>query len=231
MTESPSRKFWILSVLFGVGVIAFAVWFGGVIPAESCTGPLPGGVSSLLAYQLARTPADIEAVFGPAGNPCRETMIAAMDRANTVDLIGFIATYSAFLACFFVAVLRSGVGTVARAGIVAVAAAFVFDVLETATQLHITGSLPGTSTSLALLALGSTGKYIALAVVAACAGVTMIARGGVIGRLAGVVCVVGGALVVVGFVYTPALPALGAGNAVAWIVVLLYAAAGIWKKA
>jgi hypothetical protein len=223
MTESPSRKFWILCVLFGVGVIAFAVWFSGVIPVETCTGPLPAGVSSLLSYQLARTPADIEAVFGPAGNPCRETMIAAMDRANLVDLVGFIATYSVFLACFFVALLRSGTGAVARIGLVAVAGAFVFDVLETWTQLYITGSLPGSGTSLALLAVGSAGKYIALAVVAVCAGLAMLARGGVSGRVAGVLCVVGGALVVVGFVYAPALAALGAGNAVAWVVVLLYA--------
>ena len=146
-----------------------------------------------------------------------------MDRANLVDLVGFIATYSVFLACFFVALLRSGTGAVARVGLVAVAGAFVFDVLETSVQLHITGSLPGSGTSLALLAVGSAGKYIALAVVAVCAGLAMLARGGVSGRVAGVLCVVGGALVVVGFVYAPALAALGAGNAVAWVVVLLYA--------
>jgi hypothetical protein len=84
MANDRSRLFWRLCVLCGAGVIAFAVWFGGVIPTRTCSGPLPAGVSALLVYQLSRTPADIEGVFGRAGDPCRAAMIAAMDRANMV---------------------------------------------------------------------------------------------------------------------------------------------------
>ena len=192
MTAERSRLFWILCLLCGAGVIAFAVWFSGVIPTRTCSGPLPAGVSALLVYQLALTPSDIEAVFGPAGDPCRTTMIAAMDRANTVDLVGFIATYSAFLACFFLALLRSGAGVVARVGLVAVGAALVCDVLETSTQLHITAALPGSAASLTLLAIGSRGKYLALAVTSICAGIAMITRGKIVARLAGTACLAGG---------------------------------------
>jgi hypothetical protein len=113
-------------------------------------------VSALLAYQLSRTPADIEAVFGAAGDPCRAGMITAMDRANTVDLVGFIPTYSAFLACFFLALMRAGAGVVARVGLAAVVATLGFDVLETSTQSHITRALPGSAAITILLHSGGS---------------------------------------------------------------------------
>jgi hypothetical protein len=227
MTNERARLFWILCLFFGAGVIAFSVWFAGSPTAASrtCSGPLPAGVSAMVAYQLSLTAADIEAVFGPAGDPCRATMIAAMDRANTVDLIGFIPTYSVFLACFFLALMRAGAGVVARVGLAAVVAAFLFDVLETSTQLHITAALPGSTVSLTLLAIGSRGKFLAAAVSSACAGTAMIARGKIVARLAGMACLAGGLLVVVGLVYAPARAALSAGVPVAWLVILLYAAA------
>ncbi|MBI4518973.1 MAG: hypothetical protein HY699_24545 [Deltaproteobacteria bacterium] len=211
-------------MLFGAGVVGFVMWFGSVIPNRTCTGPLPPGVSALLAYQLSRTPADIEAVFGTPADPCRAGMIAAMDRANTVDLAGFIATYSVYLACFFLALRRAGTGAVAGTGLAAVLVAAVFDVLETSTQLRITGELPGGSTALALLAIGSAGKFLGLAVVCLCAGVAMYARGKSVGRIAGAACIAGAVMVVAGLVSAPARAALSAGNAIAWVVMLLYAA-------
>jgi len=223
MATIPARRWWVLCVLCGVGVIAFGVWFAGVLPAETCTGPLPAGVSSLLAYQFARTPADIEAVFGAAGTPCRAAMIAAMDQANTVDLFGFIATYSAFLACFFIAALHAGSGRVARVGLATVVAALAFDVLETATQLHITDQLPGTALSLRLLAVGSVGKFLALAALCVCAGAAMMRHAGVVGRLTGLVCIASGMLVVLGVTTPPMRSALSLGNAVAWLIIFLYA--------
>jgi hypothetical protein len=224
MAGDRSRLFWILCTLCGAGVLAFAVWFGGVIPARTCSGPLPRGVSALLAYQLARTPADVEAVFGAAGSPCRATMVTVMDRANTVDLTGFIVTYTAFLACFFLALRRIRADAIARLGLAAVFAAALFDVLETATQLHITDRLPGSAAALMLLTIGSRGKFLALAVVCVCAGLATFVRGRPVGRAAGVLCMAGGLLVIGGLLSVPARAALTAGNAIAWIVMLLYAA-------
>jgi hypothetical protein len=223
MVGSRSRSFWLLCVLFGAGVVALVVWFGGVIPKSTCTRALPRGVSALLSFQLARTPADIEAVFGPANAPCRAAMVTAMDRANRVDLTAFIGTYSAFLACFFLALGHGRTRPAARLGLVAVAATAAFDVLETATQLHVTGALPGTGLSLTLLAIGSRGKFLGLALVSVCAGWAMLVRGRTVARLAGVVCIAASTLVVYGLVSVPARAALSAGSAVAWIVMLLYA--------
>jgi hypothetical protein len=210
-----------LCVLFAAGVIGFAVWFGGAIPAAICGEPLPAGVSSLLAFQLARTPADIEQIFGAAGSPCRAGMVAAMDSVNTVDLVGFIATYGAFLVCFFLALRRSGAA--ARIGLLAAVAAVGFDVLETSTQLHITGQLPGSAASLTLLAMGSRGKWLALAIVCACAGLALLGRGTLLGRIVGAACIAGAVMVVVGLAVVPARAVLATGNALAWLAMFVYA--------
>jgi hypothetical protein len=231
MANGRVRSLWILCVAFGAGVIAFVVWFGGVIPTQTCDGAQPPG-GALMAYQLSRTPAEIEAVFGREGDPCRPGMIAAMDRANRVDLIGFIATYNAFLAFFFLALLRAGAGNIARAGLVAVLATALFDGLETATQLYITGSLPGSGMALMLLTIGSRGKFLGLAFVSLCAGAAMIGRGRSLGRVVGAVTILGAVLVVVGLASPAARPALSAGSAIAWTLLLLYAiAAALREKA
>ena len=75
--------------------------------------------------------------------------------------------------------------------IVAVGAAFAFAVIEAALRLHIMQSLPGTVTSLVLLTIGDTGKYLAFAIAGACAAVGMLAHGGILGRLAGIACTMG----------------------------------------
>lgn len=224
VTTKRTRRAWILCVVFGVGVLALLAWFAAVIPRQTCGGGQPKGTSALLAYQLARTAADIEVVFGPEGDPCRTAMIAALDLANKVDLIAFIAAYSGFFACFFLALMRSAFAGLARIGLVAVVFTLCCDVLETSVQLYITSSLPGSASSLVFLTIGSTGKFLGLAVIGLCAGGAMLARGGMLGRLAGAACLAGALMVVVGLNYFPAQRALPAGNALIWIVVFLYAA-------
>jgi hypothetical protein len=152
-------------------------------------------------------------------------MIVALDLANKVDLIAFIATYNGFLACFFLALIRSGSVGIPRIGLVAVVAAFVFNVVQTSIQLYITASLPGSVLSLVLLTISSTGKFLGIALAGACAGVVMLARGGIPSRLAGAACVAGAFMVVVGLNYFPSRSALPAGVTITWLVMLFYAAA------
>jgi hypothetical protein len=226
MASDAARPFWVLCVVLGVGVIGFIAWLAAVIPIQTCSGR-PPGTPAFLAYQLSRTVDDVEAVFGQEGDPCRAAMVAALDLANRVDLIAFVATYSGFLACFFLALIRSGFVGFPRVGLVAVVATFFFNLLQTSTQLYITASLPGTILSLVLLTIGSTGKFLGIALADACAGVVMLARGGILGRFTGAACVAGALMVVVGLNYFPARWALPAGIAVAWFVMLIYAAAAV----
>src|SRR5262249_41560819 len=151
-----------------------------------------------LAFQMARTPDDMEAVFGREGDPCRPGMVAALDRANTVDLYGFIWTYGAFLLCFLLAIGRGGGRAAASPRSCALAPALGLDVLEAGTELRLTGELAGPASALQALAIGSAGKYIALSLVTLCTGVAMVTRGGICGNLAGVACIAGSGAAFVG---------------------------------
>jgi len=224
MPADRSRGAWLLCVLLGVGVVALLVWFAAIVPSQTCSRQQPRGGSAFLAYQLARTTADIEAVFGQQDDPCRAAMVAALDLANKVDLIVFIAVYSGFFASFFLALKRSGSVGIARIGFVAVVFTLLCDVLETSVQLYITSSLPGSAMSLVLLTIGNTGKFLGLGVIGVCAGAAMLARGGLFGRLAGAACLAGALMVVVGLNYFPAEFALPKGNALIGLMILIYAA-------
>src|SRR5262245_39020781 len=142
MPTNRTRVAWLLCLVFGVGVAAIFAWFAAVIPTQTCTGRQPRGTSAFLAYQLARTAADVEAVFGPEGDPCRAAMVAALNLANTVDLVAFIAIYSGFAASFFLALKGSGSEGIARIGFVAVVFTLLCDGLEPSMHLSI-HSAPG----------------------------------------------------------------------------------------
>src|SRR5262245_3107737 len=220
--QSSPRSLWAPTVIFALATMVLGSWFSRVVPPNGCAMPPQRGVTALLAFQMARTPADMEAVFGREGDPCRPGMVAALDRANTVDLYGFIWTYGAFLLSFLLAIARGG-GAAAYLGIVALVAGLGLDVLETATQLRLTGELPGTPSALQALAIGSTGKYIALSLVTLCAGVAMVTRGGICGMLAGVACIAGSVAAFVGLLQPSHRGLLTAGTAVGWVVMLVYA--------
>jgi uncharacterized membrane protein YphA (DoxX/SURF4 family) len=59
----------------------------------------------------------------------------------------------------------------------------------------------------------------------------MFARGKIVGRIAGTACITGGVMVVAGLAAAPARAALSAGNALAWLVMLLYAAVASARRA
>jgi hypothetical protein len=228
--HTRGRPWWILCALLGLATMGFVVWFSGAIPETGCLIPPRPGVSALLSYQMARTPAEIEAVFGREDDPCRPGMVAAMDRANTVDLAGFIAIYGGFLATFFIAMIRSGGGRPARVGLFMLVAGVAFDVLETAIQLRITHQLPGSEANLTALAIGSAGKFTMLAIVCILAGLAMLMRGGIVGRLAGLGCILGGVLALYGLADPNARALLTTGNALAWTILLLYAIAAALRR-
>src|SRR5215510_12409376 len=231
MLSGRTRRAWLLCVVFGVGVAAVFIWFAAAIPTQTCTGRQPRGTSAFLAYQLARTTADVEAIFGAEGDPCRAAMITALNLANTIDLVAFIAIYTGFAASFFLALKRSGGEGIARIGFVAVVFTLLCDVLETSMQLYITSSLPGSVTSLVFLTIGNTGKLLGLGIVGVCAGAAMLARGGLLGRLTGAACLLSALMFVAGLNYFPAQPGISVGTTLLWLAMWLYAAVAAVRDA
>jgi hypothetical protein len=146
-------------------------------------GPLPAGMRTpIIAFELARTPAEVEAMFGAPDSAARRAWAAAMDRANRIDF-AFMVAYAAYIVAFSRALAALG-STAARASQPLAVLAVVFDALENMQLFTITARLGGDYiAALAALVWFTWLKWIALAVALAC-WAPCFARLGGLGRVA-----------------------------------------------
>jgi hypothetical protein len=80
------------------GLVAFACSFAfGKIPGLVACGTFAGSgqLGPILAFELARTPGDVAALFGSGA--CRASLIDAQNTGLWLDALGFIPSYTAFL--------------------------------------------------------------------------------------------------------------------------------------
>src|ERR1700710_155138 len=104
-----SRTAWRLCAL--AGLIAFVVsWSFGRIPGLVACGPASGGLGPIIAFELARTPAEGAAMFG--ADPCRPTWGGAQCPGLCLDGLGFPPSYPAFLTPAAAAASRGRIRTV-----------------------------------------------------------------------------------------------------------------------
>lgn len=109
-----------------------------VFPASM--GELPEGFKTpIIAFELARSPAEIEAMFGLPGSAERAEWVRAMDLGNSVDF-GFLLIYGSLLALAGRAFRLTGARSAVIAEVGGVVAALA-DALENVHLLRITGSL------------------------------------------------------------------------------------------
>ena len=98
-----AKNLWIATVLTGVSVLILTGVIFPLFPQEMA---IPNGIDSpVIAFEFARTQADLIAVFGEAGDPLRQIRVSAMEHGNRVDF-AYMAAYSAFIALFFLSVHR-----------------------------------------------------------------------------------------------------------------------------
>lgn len=92
---------WAACLVAGLAVLLLSVAILPMFPKEMAT---PNGVDApVIAFEFARTQADVIAVFGEASDPLRSGRIASMDQGNRWDF-AYMAFYSAFIALFFYSV-------------------------------------------------------------------------------------------------------------------------------
>jgi hypothetical protein len=162
----------VLTSAFGLAVLGVFVVFA-MLPEMRAAGEcLPSG--AVVQFELARNGADIAAIFGAAGDPCRALAVAAMDAVNMLDVRLFIPVYTLF--CVSAAMLLAG-GSLRPFAVLALLAAGVAlagDYVETTALLDITHYLDDPSQRDSFMSqalLGAWVKFGALAVHAlACAG-------------------------------------------------------------
>jgi hypothetical protein len=126
-----------LAGLVGLAALAITISFS-LLPAVTAAGTCVTG-DTLIRFEFARTLADLQGLLHAPGDACRAPALAAMDQSNTLDVVAFIPTYTAFTV---LAALFLGGGAVRRplvlAALATSAVALVADYSETLRLLAIT---------------------------------------------------------------------------------------------
>jgi hypothetical protein len=224
------RTAWRLSVL--AGLVAFACSFAfGKIPGLIACGTFAGSgqLGPILAFELARTPADVAALFGSGA--CRTTLVDAQVKGLWLDALGFIPSYTAFLALAAIAASR---GRMQRAIVAMLLIAGLSDEIEGLVMWRIIGNLPGTDGQLGALYWAVHVKFALLAIGTTLIGLELIRTLRLWPMLFGLVVTVGGAAAVYAFCALPNAMMM-AGFTYAWFAILVTAivasfAAGVFGR-
>lgn len=208
------------------GVVLLLTVASLFVGAPQPCGGLDDGYPPILAFELARTGADLRALFGAAPGPCRTALIDAFDTVNYVDLALFIPAYGTFLLAFFVGVRERG-AALARAGLGFTVAAMLFDVLENVCLLALTRDLDGGARWLAILPWVTGVKWLALGDAGLVGGLLLARGGGRFARVGAVLCMAA-PFVTLAAIVQPAQfgPYIALGVGASWLAFLVTAVAG-----
>jgi hypothetical protein len=167
----------VTAVLFAATLIVLLGIMPQVFPRELAM-PIDGvnARSPVLMFEIARTPAHLDAIFGTAGDAERAQRIAGMDAGNRVDFL-LMPLYGFFTLSFFLATgreLGSGGWYVPGAlGLVAAAA----DAIENVLLLSITADLADPVFELIWLPYPVWSKFGLLAVTCGAAAIVLLRLG------------------------------------------------------
>ena len=212
------RTAWRLSVL--AGLIAFVCSFTfGQIPGLVACGTFAGSgqLGPILAFELARTPGDVAALFG--SGTCRATLVGAQVNGLWLDALGFIPSYTAFLVLAAIAASR---GRLQRTIVAILLVAGLSDEIEGVFMWRIMGDLPGTPAQLHGLWWAVHVKFALLAIGTTLIGLELIRTLRLWPMLFGLVITVGGAAAIYGFWSLPNAMMM-AGFTYAWFALLVTA--------
>lgn len=154
---------WRACLLWGIATLLVSQCFGFFMP-ETLASPIHDASISnpVLAFEFARTPAHLDAVFGLPGDPLREGRIAGMMQGNVFDYL-FMVVYGSFVLAFFGATARAtGRARWWLAGWLGPLAA-ASDAIENALLLSINSDMASPAEELALLPFPVWIKFTALA--------------------------------------------------------------------
>src|SRR5690349_20611902 len=99
------RLWAILTALAGVALLAAAFMLKNPSEVTAAGDCWKAKDAKVVAFELARTPEDIEKISKPPNDPCRPKIVASMNAVNMLDVRLFIPAYTTFvvLAALFLA--------------------------------------------------------------------------------------------------------------------------------
>jgi hypothetical protein len=182
----------------------------------------------ILAFELARTPGDVAALFGSGA--CRATLVGAQNSGLWLDALGFIPSYTLFLVLAAIAASR---GWAQRAIVAMLLIAGLSDEIEGVLMWRIMGDLPGTPAQLHGLWWAVHIKFGLLAIGTTLIGLALLGKFKLWPMLFGLIVTVGGAAAIYGFWSLPNQMMM-AGFTYAWFAILVTAivasvAAGVFS--
>jgi hypothetical protein len=221
-------------VSFATGLLVLAVTLVSLVrePVQPC-GNLPQNYAPIIAFELARNAADLEAIFGnePPWGSCRALVIEAMDAVNLVDVLVYIPAYGVFMACFFLGMCarHAALGTLGfRIAIVAA----LGDYAENACLMNLTPQLDPASVWFTLLPWATGIKWLGLGAAAAIGAAIYVKSSSarLWNYLAALLCVAAFVSTVAAMA-VPAMfgPLVGLGVALSWLVYLITAGAAAFR--
>jgi hypothetical protein len=183
------RGLWVACAAAGLIILIISSLIMSHFPSDAASD-VSGYGSPVIAFEFARVPADLWAVFGVDGDPERARRISMMDHGNRSDFL-FMTIYTIFGALFGMAARRRHV-MLGSLIFVAAMIAGLADAVETRTLLSITAQITEgiiTPDGLTSLWMPVTLKFIMLAVSIVGAGLFMMSRDGVIWTVLGAITV------------------------------------------
>lgn len=215
------KQHWALAALLGAAVAAFGLYILDAFPQERLAYP-EGYGAPVYAFEMARTKADLIAIFGTPDDPERATRIAQMDRGNLLDY-PFMVLYGLFIAAFFRAAARQSGAKVwlvfAGLGI----AAALADGIENQILLGLTADLEA-APNLALLTYPVWFKFLSLMVCGVAAGLFIVRQPGLVWTVLGALAALAPLTTIPAFIDPPSYAALiGTGATVCWVIKLIFA--------
>ncbi len=178
-----------ISLAAGLLVLAVTLFSATQEPVRPC-GNLPQNYAPIIAFELARSAADLEAIFGTQ-EPCRSEVIERIDAINLVDVLVYIPAYGVFMAFFFLG-MRARHASLGTLGFRIAIIAALGDFAENACLMNLTPQLDPASLWFALLPWATGIKWLGLGVAAAIAAAIYVKSSGArlwnIARGAGVCC-------------------------------------------
>jgi hypothetical protein len=218
-----------ISFAAGLLVLVVTLFSATQAPVKPC-GNLPQNYAPIIAFELARSAADLDAIFGTQ-DPCRAEVVQRMDAINLVDVLVYIPAYGAFMAFFFLG-MRARHASLGTLGFRIAVTAALGDFAENACLMNLTPQLDPASTWFTLLPWATGIKWLGLGAAGAIAAAIYVKSSGarVWNYLAALLCAAA-FLSTVAAIAVPAMfgPLVSLGVGLSWLVYLIAAGAASFR--
>jgi hypothetical protein len=162
--------------LGGAAVVLLLVLSSVFRAAPVACGDLAKNYPPVIAQELARSTADMQAIFGAGPSACRTALADKLNLVTLIDSLAFIPAYGVFLLFFFLAMVPRDEHA-ALIGLILSAVAAVADVLENVCLFQITATPDLDGFWLGLLPWATGIKWIGLGLAGAVGGTILIKSG------------------------------------------------------